>query len=188
MTANRVWDLLAYIVSLYPKFQLPSDQEIRIWNESLAPYDERLVFEALKSHYRESRYFPHLSDLLDGIKKERMKSFPKGEDAWRIAIQIGQGYEPESHDAIQATMDKFGGVAFFGNPNNNTPYARSEFLKTYEMIIQEHLETNRPLLPPPKKVIDFGEIALKRLEEELKERMEKDEAESRGSSESGDGD
>ena len=167
MTINEVDDMLAYILKLYPKFEMPSEEGVKIWQYSLRGISKVNAHKAIIEHYTNSRYYPHLSDILNQIKKTRKEELPSPHEAWGQVmdyIQSPADSKPELHEAVKKSISSFGGIEVIQQSSAN--FIKREFEKVYELEIIGYIETGDMALPEPKKVIDYGALALERLKKE----------------------
>ena len=167
MKPEKVDSMLLYILELYPKFEPPTPEGTKIWKESLKGISEAEAHRAILHHYKTSRFYPHLSDILSNLTTEKLKALPSPDEAWGSAYKLatGTGNIDSLHPATIKAIRRFGGIEALekGNPE----YTRGQFLKTYSSVTQDYIDNGTPLLEAPKKVIDYGAIALERLKKEL---------------------
>lgn len=171
MTRERIANMIAYIIAIYPSFTTPSAQELELWYEALEKVEEHQASRAIKKHYRESRFPPHLSDILKAVKDIKRAELPTPAEAWQITLQATKGYDVDMPDAVKATVLKYGGIDHLKKSEAKMDYIRAEFLRTYGEVVDEYTETDKVLLPPPKEVKDPTEEILKQLHAELEERL-----------------
>lgn len=88
MTKQELIELLKYIVVAYPRFEIVEDTP-KIWHDFLKDESYDVVLERLKTHIRESKYMPSISELLEHPEKtERRKTVEE------LMIERGVTYEP----------------------------------------------------------------------------------------------
>lgn len=79
MTKSKVVGILGYIASLYPDYKIPDnpDNIVSIWQESLTGVDDKVIHHTIKEWYKESRYAPHLSDILKKVTAVTQEPMPE---------------------------------------------------------------------------------------------------------------
>ena len=79
MTASKIISILAYISTLYPDYKISDnpDNIVEIWKESLEGVDDKVIHNAIKEHYKESRWAPHLSDILKRVHVATEEALPE---------------------------------------------------------------------------------------------------------------
>ena len=149
MTRSEILSVIAYLAQLYEDYKRPSDAALVLWEEGLRDVSTREAFEAIKDHYLNCRYPVHLSDIVRGVRNQKLNTLPSEGEAWNQAYNmISSNDDLEVHPAVAKAVEMYGGKQLMKDRNVN--YLRAEFQKTYREVRDGHIDGGKSLLTKPK--------------------------------------
>lgn len=174
MTRSEILSVIAYLAQLYDDYKRPSDAALVLWEEGLRTVSKREAFDAIKDHYLNSRYPVHLSDIVKGVRNQKLNILPSESEAWnQVYNMIRSNDDLEVHPAVAKAVELYGGKQLMKDRNVN--YLRPEFQKTYREVRDDHVDRGKPLLSKPKPEGNEGYLrALQYETERVRKLMEQE--------------
>jgi len=136
MTKEEFARIVAAILSMFPKCDLNSAQAVALWYELLKDYPYKAVYEATLQCFRESKFAPMPSDIIENIRRRYGKEDrPNAMEAWSLVYKAicNSGYHAvEEFEKLPELVQKA-----VGSPENLKEMACMR-LETVESVEQSH--------------------------------------------------
>lgn len=135
MTPEQAGALVAYLAAKYPSQKLNA-ANVAAYQDGLVDLDHEAAVLAVKRISNESKWFPAISEIRDGVVSERLQ-LPSPEEAWdevmRAIDRIGSSGWPQwSHPEIGQAVHAVGWHAICGCQLRELHFKQATFMRCYE--------------------------------------------------------
>ena len=145
-TLRDTTKVMAYLVSLYPRFQLPA-ATIKAYHTILKDLPAEAMTSAAEKLAADSKWFPAASEIRQtAFDLMQGDELPLAIEGWAQLQKSFQGGSTEYHPLTLKTISALGGRRKLGmTTDSELPFLRAQFIKTYDTYRNREVEDRRQL-------------------------------------------
>lgn len=129
-------------------FNINDDLKLKVWYESMTPFDNDTFTKLIKTYCIENQYAPQSpTHLLEYAKTIEMSKYMGADEAWEHTISLlrylsydfKRFYEKVDSDVISKVITQMRSD-FVGLTTDQVPFIKKTFIKLYNEVLEKHVK------------------------------------------------